>query len=110
MKFAIGGKGGTGKTTFAGTLARSVARSGRGVVAIDADSNPNLASILGIGPREAEAIEPIPRDLLERVEDNGKRKLVLTVPADQLIDRYAGTGPDGVRLVIGGRVGHAGAG
>lgn len=110
MKLAVGGKGGTGKTTFAGTLARTMAQQGRDVVAIDADSNPNLASMLGFESGEAERIEAIPRDLLERIEENGKRKLVLTVPAEELIDRYAGVGPDGVRLVIGGRVGHAGAG
>lgn len=110
MKLAVGGKGGTGKTTFAGTLARAMAQQGRDVVAIDADSNPNLASMLGFESGEAERIEAIPRDLLERVEENGKRKLVLTVPAEELIDQYAGVGPDGVRLVIGGRVGHAGAG
>lgn len=110
MKFAVGGKGGTGKTTFAGTLARAMARGGRKVVAIDSDSNPNLASMLGFSSAEADAIEEIPRDLLERIEENGKRRLVLTVPADELIDQYAGRGPDGVRLVIGGRVGHAGAG
>lgn len=110
MKLAVGGKGGTGKTTFSGTLARALARGGRPVVAIDADSNPNLASMLGIGADEAEQIEAIPRDLLERIEENGKRRLVLTLPAEQIIDQYAGRGPDGVRLVIGGRVGHAGAG
>ena len=32
MKFAVGGKGGTGKTTFAGTLARALAMKGRDVV------------------------------------------------------------------------------
>lgn len=110
VKIAIGGKGGTGKTTVAGTLARTLARSGREVVAMDADSNPNLHAILGFTGEQADAIEAIPRDLLETIEENGHRRLVLTRSAAEVIDRYAGTGPDGVRLIIGGRVGHAGAG
>lgn len=110
MKIAIGGKGGTGKTTVAGTLARTLARQGREVVAMDADSNPNLHAILGFTAEQADAIESIPRDLLEAVEEDGQRRLVLNRSASEVIDRYAGTGPDGVRLIIGGRVGHAGAG
>lgn len=110
VKIAIGGKGGTGKTTVAGTLARTLARSGREVVAMDADSNPNLHAILGFTSEQADAIESIPRDLLETVEEDGHRRLVLARSTAAVIDRYAGTGPDGVRLIIGGRVGHAGAG
>ena len=53
MRIAIAGKGGTGKTTIAGTLARVMARTGREVLAIDADTNPNLASVLGISPERA---------------------------------------------------------
>ncbi|MGI9039336.1 MAG: AAA family ATPase [Gemmatimonadota bacterium] len=110
MKFAVGGKGGTGKTTFSGTLARAIAQTGHDVVAIDADSNPNLAAMLGISSEDADKIEAIPRNLMERVEEDGKQKLVLTIPAEEVIDQYACRGPDNVRLVIGGRVGHAGAG
>jgi len=66
MKIAVAGKGGSGKTTVAGTLARTLARQGYRVLAIDADPAPNLAITLGI-PRElAEGINSIPRDLLER--------------------------------------------
>ncbi|MDQ3518083.1 MAG: AAA family ATPase, partial [Gemmatimonadota bacterium] len=43
MRVAIAGKGGTGKTTISGTLARVLARQGRQVLAIDADTTPNLA-------------------------------------------------------------------
>lgn len=110
MKIAIGGKGGTGKTTLAGTLARVLAQAGREVVAIDADSNPNLHAVLGLSSEQADAIPTIPRDLLEAVEEDGSRRLVLTRPAAEVIEGYGGRGPDGVRLIIGGRVGHAGAG
>ena len=48
MKLAVGGKGGAGKTTIAGTLARVFAERGQRVVAIDDDSNPNLALTVGV--------------------------------------------------------------
>ena len=48
MKLAVAGKGGAGKTTIAGTLARVMAERGQRVVAIDDDSNPNLALTVGV--------------------------------------------------------------
>ncbi|PSO48602.1 MAG: hypothetical protein BRC32_01955 [Actinobacteria bacterium QS_8_72_14] len=52
MRIGISGKGGTGKTTVAAGLARGLARRGRSVVAIDCDSDPNLALGLGCGQFE----------------------------------------------------------
>ncbi len=49
MKIGVIGKGGSGKTTVSGVLARSLARQGWEVVAIDCDSNPNLGISLGLG-------------------------------------------------------------
>jgi len=43
MKIAIAGKGGSGKTSISGTMSRLLARGGQNVLAIDGDSNPNLA-------------------------------------------------------------------
>ncbi|MEJ7741288.1 MAG: AAA family ATPase [Nocardioidaceae bacterium] len=60
MRLAVAGKGGAGKTTLSATLARLAARSGRQVVAIDADANPNLASALGLPPSEAARLGPVP--------------------------------------------------
>src|SRR5437016_5434308 len=64
MKIAVAGKGGSGKTTLAGTLARVLGHRGQVVLAIDADTNPNLAVTLGL-PREAAAhLQPVPPDIM----------------------------------------------
>ncbi len=59
MKFAISGKGGTGKSTVAGILAHSFANDHYRVLAVDADPDANLASALGMPAAEATAIIPI---------------------------------------------------
>ncbi len=46
---ALGGKGGTGKTTIAGLLIRYMLNHGmKPLLAIDADSNSNLNDVLGV--------------------------------------------------------------
>ncbi len=110
-RIAVCGKGGSGKTTIAGTLARHLARRGHRVVAIDGDSNPNLAITLGIPPDRAAAIDPLPRTLLERrMDDTGLERTVLAEPAEEIIRRYGFPAPDDIMLVLMGRVDHAGAG
>jgi CO dehydrogenase maturation factor len=49
LKIAISGKGGVGKTTLAGVMARVLAHKGYKVLAIDADPDANLASAIEIG-------------------------------------------------------------
>ncbi len=111
MRIAIAGKGGSGKTTISGTLARFLARSGRNVLAIDADSNPNLAATLGIPAERAQTITAMPRSLMEkRRQPDGSVKTEFVGNAEQVLDEYGMAGPDGIRLLIMGRVGHAGAG
>ena len=110
MKIAIGGKGGTGKTTVAGTLARALARAGREVVCFDADSSPNLAAMLGFRRERVPEVDTLPGDLLVRVEEGGETRRVLTRSPAEVVEDYAEVGPDGVRLLVGARVGHAGAG
>ncbi|RLB67832.1 MAG: carbon monoxide dehydrogenase, partial [Deltaproteobacteria bacterium] len=58
MKIAISGKGGVGKTTLAGTLARVIAASEHKVLAIDADPDANLASALGFSYDEVSKVTP----------------------------------------------------
>jgi CO dehydrogenase maturation factor len=49
---ALAGKGGTGKTTVAGLVVRSLRRSGRvPVLAVDADPNTSLDAAVGLRPR-----------------------------------------------------------
>lgn len=110
MKIAVAGKGGSGKTTIAGTLARLLSRRGlQGLVAVDADSNPSLALALGL-PRETRA-QFMPREIMERVSDtSGKTRSVLVQSPDQIVRDYGITAPDGVTLLLMGRVEHAGAG
>ncbi|MGH9166160.1 MAG: AAA family ATPase, partial [Acidimicrobiales bacterium] len=43
MKLGIVGKGGVGKTTTSTLIAQEYARRGLRVLAVDTDSNPNLA-------------------------------------------------------------------
>lgn len=111
MKIAVAGKGGSGKTTVAGTLARVLGRRGQAVLAIDADTNPNLALTLGI-PREAAAqIQPIPQEIMEeRVDASGNKLRVLSVPYQDVITRYGVPTADNATLLLMGRVKHGGAG
>jgi CO dehydrogenase maturation factor len=109
MKIAISGKGGSGKTTISGTLARSLANRGLNVLAIDDDENPNLALTLGV-PREQE-VAPIPGDLLKRVEaPGGETELELAKSPDEIIADYSTAAPDDVQLLKMGEVDHAGSG
>ncbi len=59
MKVSISGKGGVGKTTLAGCLARYLAERGQAVLAIDADPDSNLPSALGVPPERLAQIQPL---------------------------------------------------
>lgn len=111
MRVATSGKGGVGKTTIIGTLARVYARKGYDVLAIDGDLNPNLGITLGLQPKEAISLRPLPRGLVEVVTlDNGLRRLALADPLEVIAERYGVDTPDHVRLLLMGRPDHAGAG
>ena len=64
VKVGVVGKGGVGKTTIVGLLARAYAERGRRVVAIDTDSNPNLGLSLGLSLTETEAVPSLPRRVM----------------------------------------------
>ena len=111
MRVAIAGKGGSGKTTISGTLARLLAQAGRQVVAVDADTNPNLATTLGLAPDRTTEIVALPRTLLRR-EQQPDGSIISTFLRDPLevLDEYGTLAPDGVQLIVMGAVGHGGAG
>lgn len=111
MRVAIAGKGGTGKTTISGTLARVLARRGHKVLAVDADTTPNLAVTLGIPQMQAQEMMDLPRNMMERQQqEDGTMKTVFTANSDEIISNYSAPGPDGVRLLVMGKVNHGGAG
>ena len=111
MKIAIAGKGGSGKTTIAGTLARVLAARGQRVLAIDDDSNPNLALTVGVTADRIRAIAELPRDLLaERVDGQGQRRLELAVPVDTVIARYGVPATESLTLLVMGQPQHGGSG
>lgn len=97
MNLAIVGKGGCGKTSISGTLARILARRGHGVLAIDGDPNPNLALTLGIPAERIETLPTLPSDLVERTEDGGFRP---TRTLEEVCASHAVEGEDGVRLLV----------
>jgi len=103
MKLGVVGKGGTGKTTLSTLIALDYVRRGRRVVAVDTDSNPNLALSLGLSDAEANAAPLVPRSLVMGTGPGGLS------PA-QLISDYGLATPAGVTLLHAMRVGQAGSG
>jgi CO dehydrogenase maturation factor len=111
MKIAVGGKGGSGKTTVAGTLARVLADRGERVVAVDDDSNPNLALTIGLTPARAGQVPGIPRDFLEEREDAaGQKSLELKISAEEFIDRFGVPAAENLTLLVMGQPAHGGSG
>lgn len=93
MKVAVVGKGGSGKTTTAAVLARTLARDGHAVLALDCDSNPNLGISLGLGESATEHLVSV-RDAVDAGEQDH------AVSADDLVERFGADAPDGVRLAV----------
>lgn len=111
MRIAVAGKGGSGKTTISGTLARTIASRGRPVIAIDADSNPNLAALLGVPPEAVAGLVDLPRNLLEkRTDPDGTVRSVFVADPDDILAQYGVDGPDGIRMMVMGHIHHSGAG
>src|SRR5215216_1770367 len=96
MKLAVAGKGGSGKTSLAGTMARLLVRRGLRVLAIDGDSNPNLALTLGVPAERFNSVPTLPRDLLRRSEEG----VALTKSVEEVRSSHSLTGPDGITLLV----------
>lgn len=111
MKVAVAGKGGSGKTTVAGTLARVLARRGAEVLAIDGDTNPNLAIAVGIPREKLQDVIALPGSVLQRTTDaEGKPRATLTLSLREIKERYGTPVNAHLTLLEMGRVDHAGAG
>lgn len=102
-RIGVVGKGGVGKTTVSGLLARAYAAAGRRVVAIDTDSNPNFGLTLGLSLAETEEVPVLPRNALVGAGGGAPA-------ADQLVALFGRPTPAGVTLLSAIKVADAGAG
>ena len=117
MKIAVAGKGGVGKTTIAGTLARLLGRDGLNILAVDADPSYTLWSALGIPADVAKKIVPLTANeklVEERLKIEGagsyKQFFKLNPRVDDLSQQFAVSGPDNVSLLVAGTVEIGGTG
>lgn len=103
MKLVVTGKGGVGKTTIAGTLARGLARSGHDVLALDCDANPMLGISLGVGPEITDELVTVRAGV-----EGGEVEHEPT--AAGMLAAFGTLAPDGVRLVVVSRLDRANPG
>jgi len=111
MKVLVAGKGGTGKTTIAATLAYILSESGYKVLVLDTDSVPNTAVTLGV-PIE-EAVEITPLTMNERlVEERTGAKpgegwglfFALNPKVDDIAEKYGIRLSENLGLVVVGSI------
>jgi len=104
MRVGISGKGGVGKTTITAVLARTLGRRGRPVIAIDCDSDPNLAANVGLGEEMAGMLRPF-------LDQSGEVRFVpRNLSPSTLLSQYGYHGPDNVTLMLAARAEKAGSG
>lgn len=103
MKLGVVGKGGTGKTTLSTLVALAYLGRGKRVLAVDTDSNPNLALSLGLDEAMANAAPLVPRSLVVGSGPGG-------MSPSKLIADYGLCTPAGVTLLHAMRVDQAGSG
>lgn len=107
MKIAFVGKGGSGKSTMSALFIRYLQSKGKNVLAVDADLNMNLSSLLGVqhtedtllaNPDVADKIRTYLRGDNSRIQDNdkflpttppGKGSNVIRCVNDEIVQNYA---------------------
>ena len=108
IKIAVTGKGGVGKTTLAGTLVRMFAKDGRDVIAIDADPDMNLASVIGVKENPKPLSEF--KDLIKERGEISEGIIKLNPKVDDIVENYGVIGPDGVKMLVMGTIEKGGSG
>lgn len=115
MKIAITGKGGVGKTTLSGTLARLYAEEGYRVVAVDADPDANLASSIGLPKDSAQKLTPL-ADMKDLVEERTGMKpgttggfFTINPKVDDIPEKYS-VEYKGIKMLVMGTVDTGGSG
>ena len=115
MKIAISGKGGVGKTTLAGVMARCLADKGHKVLAVDADPDSNLASAIGIDEDKLGEIKPLAQ-MTEFIEERTASKrgelgsfFRLNPKVDDIPEKFS-VEKDGIKLVVLGNIPEGGGG
>lgn len=91
MRVVLLGKGGSGKSSLVGLLCAVLSARGEGVVAIDADTVPGLAQVLGIPPTDDWFLADA------AVRRDGGWQLEGTTA--EVVARRARVGPNGVRFL-----------
>jgi CO dehydrogenase maturation factor len=115
VKVAVSGKGGVGKTTLAGVMARFLADEGKKVLAIDADMDANLASAIGIPAEKLSELTPLAQRTSLIEERTAAKKgtfggmFKLNPRVDDIPDDYS-VNHRGVRLLVLGGVLSGGSG
>ena len=115
MKIAISGKGGVGKTTLAGVMARTLSAQNETVLAIDADPDANLASAVGVSPERLADVTPL-AEMTNFIEERTETKkggygsiFKLNPKVDDIPERFS-IDHEGVKLLILGSVPQGGGG
>lgn len=91
MRVVLLGKGGSGKSTLAGLLCAELAGRGDRVVALDADSVPGRAQVLGMPPTDDW--------FLAGMASRATGGWQLTASPEEVVRTCARASPDGVRFI-----------
>lgn len=91
MKIAISGKGGVGKTTFAANLAFWLSEQGTQVLAVDADPDSSLGTVLGFSDNILQDLKPIVdmKDLIEERMGGSGAFYPLNPKVDDILNDYS---------------------